>query len=428
MAWEGKSSLDQLRENLRQRKKSVLIGVAVLISLIIIITLSTTLTRSTSIKTVSIGPSSEWNQESVGAPDKANSLQETKTGSEAVLRAEAMSVPGPLACTDSVACQSNSNGNKAEITSKSTKPLPTSTPTPRPTSKIASDAGHVKFAKGIFKGWAAEEFEWNNSDHWEYADKSKVPASMFAASGISLNSGNSKQPIRTKNGWGGEKIILLEWKRNELTDTNIWLLNTVIDQHFGSPHWPYRGELDIFEMFTQDKINIPNSSQEGFNGVADRDYGQFTLHMGKDKSKPCFCPASPSKSMWFANTKPMVTACGAQFPNSARNSMAIIFLNEKSGQSLQLVYNPNVKKSVSKNGQTIYDIDITTSLSTKKVENNENLFWGVPANNECVKTGGHNPTTGFPFFEDFRLVLEEQLRTAGAGFDLIDFRILRRPA
>ncbi|KAL0587549.1 hypothetical protein ABG067_002845 [Albugo candida] len=426
MAWDGKSSMSQLRSSLKQRKKTVLTAVATLIALIIIITLSTTIGKSSSIKTQSnespIGskegspvtsPIGSKQGSQVRSPE-VNDLEKRRSASKGVLQAEALSVPKSSSCTDPVSCQSKPGGNKADIAQKNSNPQPLA---PSPTAKTVSNAGQMKFTDG-----------WNNSDHWEYSDKSKVPASMFTASGITLNAENSKQPIRSKAGWSGEKILLVEWKRNELTDTNIWLLNTVMDQHFGSKDWPRRGELDIFEMFTQDKVNIPNSSQQGFDGVADRDYGQFTLHMGRDINNPCFCPASPSKTMWFGNKKPMVTSCGAQFPNSPRNTMAIIFLNEKNGQSLQLAYNPGVKKSLSKNGQFIYDIDITSSLTTTKVENNDKYFWGVPANNECVKSAGHDPKTGFPFFESFRLVLEEQLHNANAGFELIDFQVLRRVA
>jgi len=248
---------------------------------------------------------------------------------------------------------------------------------------------------------------------------------MFGSDGIKVTSSIQAQPIRTKMGWGGEKIVLVEWERSGGSDTNIWMLNTKLQDQFAPGNgWPYWGELDIFEMFTQDQKDKPGYDFGGQMGTPVSGYGQLTMHMGPAwPAAPCFCPASHTKSAWFQNSAPMTSGCTAQFANSEKNSIATVFGSDANGKYIQLIQYPTIKKG----GKNTYDISPGSGPVTQKIYNNGALFWGVPASDGCAAAGGHNPSTGFPFFEDFRLVLEEQSKpNEGQWFKVTNVQIFTR--
>jgi hypothetical protein len=299
-------------------------------------------------------------------------------------------------------------------------PVPSSTTTPAPTTPEPTTGPLLPFK--------ALDFDWKDSSKWEYANGSPVPSGMIAQDGIKLTPANSQQPIRTKEGWGGDKIVYIEWERSDSSDTNIWMLNTKLQNQFAVGNgWPYWGELDIFEMFTQDAVNGYD-----FTGQAElsdvKSYGQLTLHNGprKEDGQPCFCPWAGSKSSWYQNTKPMTSGCTAQFANTPKNSMATVWGRDGTGQYLQLYQNPTiVLGGKDKQGAQTYDVK-PGGVSTMKIYNNKDLFWGTPASSPCAKAGGHNPATGFPFFEDFRLILEEQKKNdASAWFKVTNIQIFK---
>lgn len=242
---------------------------------------------------------------------------------------------------------------------------------------------------------------------------------MFAGGAIKLTPGNSAEPIRTKKGWGGEKIVLVEWERSDTSDTNIWMLNTKLQSQFGKDNgWPYWGEIDIFEMFTQDKRDKGNYDFSGFGPYSSvESYGQLTLHNGPKwgTGDPCFCPSSPAKSQWYQNSSPMTSGCTAQFANTPKNSIATVWGRDGKGQFLQLYQNPTITKGGKIDDKQTYDV-AAGGTSTMRIYNNADLFWGTPSSAPCAKGGGHNPATGFPFFEDFRLVLEEQKKGDGSAW------------
>jgi hypothetical protein len=272
------------------------------------------------------------------------------------------------------------------------------------------------------------DFNWKDPSNWEYANGAPVAAGMVGPDGIKLTSSNSFTPIRTKAAWGGEKIVYIEWERSDSSDTNIWMLNTKLRNQFGVGNgWPYWGELDIFEMFTQDAVNgYDFTGFGGFTNVAS--YGQLTLHNGprKEDGQPCFCPSSHTKAMWYQNSQPMTSGCTAQFANTPKNSMATVWGTDGNGQYLQLYQNPTIVVGAKVGGVQTYDVKPggTTSM---KIYNNKDLFWGTPASAPCAAAGGHNPATGFPFFEEFFLVLEEQKKNDGnAWFKVNNIQVFKK--
>lgn len=270
-------------------------------------------------------------------------------------------------------------------------------------------------------GYSAVDFDWTDSSNWQYASGSAVDSSMFSGDSITLTPDTSSEPIRTLTGWSGEKIVLIEWTRSSTSDTNIWMLNTAIKDQFASGNgWPYYGELDIFEMFTQDAVTYPSYDYSGFvDYTSVSSYGQLTMHMGPrtEDGDPCYCSASASKSAWYDDIKSMVTSCGAQFANNAQDSIATVFGSDSTGQYIQLIQNPVVTKGAKKDGSYTYDITANeNSVSTSKIYNNAKLFWGVDASDACASGGGHNAETGFPFFEEFRIVLEEQKKDDSSAY------------
>ena len=163
------------------------------------------------------------------------------------------------------------------------------------------------------------DFNWKDRNNWEYSSGNIVPESMFENNQITLSSSNSPEPIRTKMSWAGEKIIIFEWERSDNSDTNIWMLNEKLRNQFEKNNgWPYWGELDIFEMFTEDKILQPQYDFTGFKDFTDvSSYGQLTLHMGPKygEGDPCFCPSSYTKELWYQDIEYMTSSCTGQIEN-----------------------------------------------------------------------------------------------------------------
>lgn len=277
-------------------------------------------------------------------------------------------------------------------------------------------------------GYSIVDFDWTDASNWEYASGAAVSSSMVTSSGITLTPDNSDEPIRTLQGWSGEKIVYISWTRTSTSDTNIWMLNTKLEDQFATNNgWPYWGEIDLFEMFTQDAVTYPSYDYSGFGGFTSvSSYGQLTMHMGPATAdgSPCFCPSSASKSAWYQNTQPMTSGCTAQFSNDASNSIAAVWGSDSTGKYIQLIQNPTITKGGRLNGVDTYDITTGSGGVTSKIYNNANLFWGVDATDSCATAGGHNADTGFPFFESFRIILEEQKKSdSSASFTINDIKI-----
>ncbi len=266
-------------------------------------------------------------------------------------------------------------------------------------------------------------FNWKDSNNWEYSSGNIVPESMFENNQITLSSENSPEPIRTKMSWAGEKIIIFEWERSDNSDTNIWMLNEKLRNQFEKNNgWPYWGELDIFEMFTEDKILQPQYDFTGFKDFTDvSSYGQLTLHMGPkhEDGDPCFCPSSYTKELWYQDIKYMTSSCTGQIENINNNKVAMIFGIDEIGHYLQLIQFPIIKQI-----DNLYSIiSDNNSNILSRIYNNRELFWGVPSNVDCARNGGHNPNTGFPFFEEFYIVLEEQKKDPDSWFKINNIEI-----
>ncbi|KAF4322693.1 hypothetical protein BBO99_00003839 [Phytophthora kernoviae] len=299
-----------------------------------------------------------------------------------------------------------------------------STPTPTPTSAPSQSSSN----SGEALAYSAVDFDWTDASNWEYSSGATVSSDMVTSSGITLNPDNSAEPIRTKDGWSGEKVVYIEWERTSTSDTNIWMLNTKLGDQFAKGNgWPYWGELDLFEMFTQDAADNPSYDYSGFGGFTSASsYGQLTMHMGPatEDGSPCFCPASPSKSSWYQNTQPMTSGCTAQFSNDESNSIAAVWGSDGTGQYIQLIQNPTITKGGKLNGADTYDVATGSGGVTSKIYNNAQLFWGVDATDSCATAGGHDATSGFPFFESFRIILEEQKKSdSSASFTVKNVQI-----
>ncbi|CAH0517646.1 unnamed protein product [Peronospora belbahrii] len=274
-------------------------------------------------------------------------------------------------------------------------------------------------------------FDWTDASKWEYTSGANVSSDTVTKNGITLTPKNSGEPIRTIEGWSGEKVVYIEWERTSTSDTNIWMLNTKLQSQFGKGNgWPYWGELDLFEMFTQDAISIPAYDYSGFGGFSDvSSYGQLTMHMGPavENGSPCFCPSSPSKNLWYDNAQPMTSSCTAQFSNDESNSIAAVWGSDSKGQYIQLIQKPILTKGGKLNGVDTYDVAIGSGGVTSKIYNNAELFWGVDATEPCAQAGGHDAASGFPFFENFRLVLEEQTKNdPSASFTVKNIQIFTK--
>lgn len=268
------------------------------------------------------------------------------------------------------------------------------------------------------------QFNWKDPNEWQWADNSPLSAqdsqALFRDDHIVVNTKRRATPFRTRTGWKGSKVVYVEWISDDQSDTNIWMLNVKIEPQFGANNgWPKLGELDLFEMFNADAKLNPNFDYAGFREFKSaRDYGQLTFHFGESMEQKCFCPASHTRERWYQDAAPLTTACSAQFqhrPNRL-NRLATIFGRTIDGFYIQLIQDP----VISRGADGTFDIASgPKSITTPRIWNNDEFFWGVPVG-QC--TGGHDPESGFPFFEEFRLIVEEQ--NPGGTFTVQDIKVL----
>lgn len=287
------------------------------------------------------------------------------------------------------------------------------------TNTPVMDEPKTKAPVGDFGEYRDSNFDWKNRDEWEWADGSPMHdgASLFHGNSITVNRDIRNTPFRTRRGWSGKKVVYFEWITHSVSDTNIWMLNTKISPQFGSTMWPHYGELDLFEMFNQDEIERPGTGyHNGFRQFHEIDsYGATTFHTGVYGNR-CNCPSSHSKQHWYRNQPGKPSACSAQHANRRNqvNRMAAIFNYGHGGQYIQIVQDPIL---ITRRDNTM-DIQVPANAVPPFV-NNHDLFWGIPRG-QC-NHGGHNPSTGFPFFEDFRFIVQEQM--PGGSFELVNFKV-----
>ncbi|TMW64593.1 hypothetical protein Poli38472_011473 [Pythium oligandrum] len=415
-AYDEKDDMAQLKEKLAARKKPIIAGLALLCIVII---------------GISIGVSTGGGKEASTSSGQNESTEETPAPTPTHAFTEIDSEAGGVHAADSDSTKSaasSRSGSSNAVLEAGVISGNSTTPTPTPSPSPSTEAPTPSPTDGPILPFHAVDFDWTNPSNWEYSSGRSVGDSVFTDGGIKLTPANSAEPIRTKKGWGGEKIVLIEWERSETSDTNIWMLNTKLQNQFGVGNgWPYWGELDIFEMFTQDAADKRAYDFSGFGTFSNvASYGQLTLHNGPrtEDGQPCFCPSAASKSSWYKNTAPMTSGCTAQFSNTPKNAIATVWGTDGTGQYLQLIQNPTITKGGKLNNAQTFDIGTGSGAVTSKIYNNKELFWGTPASSACAVNGGHNPNTGFPFFEDFRLILEEQKKgDSSAWFKVTNIQI-----
>ncbi|KAF1335950.1 hypothetical protein FI667_g827, partial [Globisporangium splendens] len=442
-AYDEKDDFSALKEKLAARKKPIYAGLAFLCVVVVGVSIGVSTGSSTAANNQS-GESGDLTSDSSSTASKAASASTAEIGGDADSVQGTVKTTGSGSALDAAAGarkswtslsgsgsgssssagsaghdQAGSASNSSYSYSSSPSPSPgptTAVPTPSPTD-------------GPQLPYSALDFDWTDVSNWQYASGAAASSSIFTDGGIKLTPANSAEPIRTKQGWSGEKVVLIEWERSSTSDTNIWMLNTKLQSQFAVGNgWPYWGELDIFEMFTQDALDKSSYDFSGTGGAAVSSYGQLTMHMGPPTGSgdPCYCAARASKSSWYQGTSPMTSGCTAEFSNSGQNSIATVWGSDSNGQYIQLIQNPTITKGGKKNNAVTYDIATGSGAVTTKIYNNANLFWGVPASSACAVNGGHNPTTGFPFFEEFRIILEEQKKDSSAWFKVTNIQIFKK--
>ncbi|POM66671.1 hypothetical protein PHPALM_17440 [Phytophthora palmivora] len=430
-AYDEKDDMESLKARLQRRKKPIYAGLAFLAVVIIGVSVGVSTTGNSkanleSAQKDTVTPSN-------GADDSTKTSEQTQVDSDAgAVQAAKDSISGSGSSKWSSHSNSGSNSVAGEASagqgwSLNSTEGSASTPTPTPTATQTPSQS----SSGETLAYSIVDFDWTDASNWEYASGATVSSDMVTSSGITLTPDNSAEPIRTKDGWSGEKVVYIEWERTSTSDTNIWMLNTKLQDQFGKGNgWPYWGELDLFEMFTQDAADNPSYDYSGFGGFSSASsYGQLTMHMGPATAdgSPCFCPASPSKSAWYQNTQPMTSGCTAQFSNDESNSIAAVWGSDGTGQYIQLIQNPTITKGGKLSGADTYDIATGSGGVTSKIYNNAELFWGVDATDKCATAGGHDATSGFPFFESFRIILEEQKKgDSSASFTVKNIQIFTK--
>ncbi|KAL4155683.1 hypothetical protein PRNP1_007790 [Phytophthora ramorum] len=438
-AYDEKDDMDSLKEKLQRRKKPIYAGLAFLAVVVIGVTVGVTSSDSESANVESAQKDNQVPSSSA-ANDATKSGQQTQVDADAgAVQAAKDSVSGSASASAGWSSYNSSGSTSGSVAGEASagqgwslnstdgSASTSATPTPTPTSTQAASQS----SSGEALAYSAVDFEWTDASNWQYASGASVSSDMVTSSGITLNPDNSAEPIRTVEGWSGEKVVYIEWERTSTSDTNIWMLNTKLESQFGKGNgWPYWGELDLFEMFTQDAADNPAYDFTGFGGFSDvSSYGQLTMHMGPatENGSPCFCPASPSKSSWYDNSEPMTSGCTAQFSNDEKNSIAAVWGSDGTGQFIQLIQNPTITKGGKLNGADTYDVATGSGGVTSKIYNNAELFWGVDATDSCATAGGHDATSGFPFFESFRIILEEQKKDdSSASFTVTNIQIFTK--
>ncbi|KAL4155637.1 hypothetical protein PRNP1_007745 [Phytophthora ramorum] len=438
-AYDEKDDMDSLKEKLQRRKKPIYAGLAFLAVVVIGVTVGVTSSDSESANVESAQKDNQVPSSSA-ANDATKSGQQTQVDADAgAVQAAKDSVSGSASASAGWSSYNSSGSTSGSVAGEASagqgwslnstdgSASTSATPTPTPTSTQAASQS----SSGEALAYSAVDFDWTDASNWQYASGASVSSDMVTSSGITLNPDNSAEPIRTVEGWSGEKVVYIEWERTSTSDTNIWMLNTKLESQFGKGNgWPYWGELDLFEMFTQDAADNPAYDFTGFGGFSDvSSYGQLTMHMGPatENGSPCFCPASPSKSSWYDNSEPMTSGCTAQFSNDEKNSIAAVWGSDGTGQFIQLIQNPTITKGGKLNGADTYDVATGSGGVTSKIYNNAELFWGVDATDSCATAGGHDATSGFPFFESFRIILEEQKKDdSSASFTVTNIQIFTK--
>ncbi|KUF82882.1 hypothetical protein AM587_10004037 [Phytophthora nicotianae] len=257
-AYDEKDDLESLKARLQRRKKPIYAGLVFLAVVVIGVTVGTAANGGSKVNTESAQKDSATPSPSVD--DSAQTGQQTQVDSDAgAVKAAKDSVSSPSSGWSS-SSTSGSGSVAGEASAgqgwslNSTEGSSTSTPTPTPTSTQAPSQS----SSGEALAYSIVDFDWSDASNWEYASGATVSSNMVTSNGITLTPDNSAEPIRTKEGWSGEKVVYIEWERTSTSDTNIWMLNTKLQSQFGKGNgWPYWGELDLFEMFTQDAADIP---------------------------------------------------------------------------------------------------------------------------------------------------------------------------
>ncbi|OWY99849.1 hypothetical protein PHMEG_00029077 [Phytophthora megakarya] len=444
-AYDEKDDMESLKARLQRRKKPIYAGLAFLAVVIIGVSVGVSTSKPTAATTESAqkdtvtpsnGDDSTQTSQTQVDPD-AGAVQAAKdsvSGSGSAGWKKYSSSGSGSVGNEASAGQFSLNSTDGSSTSSTPTPTPSSTEAPSSSGEALAYSA-VDFAGCRLDGRFVDFFD-SDADAFvdgssEFVSGATVSSNMVTSSGITLNPDNSAEPIRTKEGWSGEKVVYIEWERTSTSDTNIWMLNTKLEDQFGKGNgWPYWGELDLFEMFTQDAADNPSYDYSGFGGFSSASsYGQLTMHMGPATAdgSPCFCPASPSKSSWYQNTQPMTSGCTAQFSNDESNSIAAVWGSDGTGQYIQLIQNPTITKGGKLSGADTYDISTGSGGVTSKIYNNAQLFWGVDATDKCATAGGHDATSGFPFFESFRIILEEQKKgDSSASFTVKNIQIFTK--
>ncbi|KAL3670436.1 hypothetical protein V7S43_004755 [Phytophthora oleae] len=434
-AYDEKDDMESLKARLQRRKKPIYAGLAFLAVVVIGVSVGVSTSSSESANTAS-GEKESITPSSSGANDATKTGQQTQVDSDA---GAVQAAKDSISSSGSAGYSSYSHSGSASVAGEasagqgwslnSTEGSSTSTPTPTPTP--TSTQAPSQSSSGEALAYSIVDFDWTDASKWEYASGATVSSNMVTSDGITLTPDNSAEPIRTIEGWSGEKVVYIEWERTSTSDTNIWMLNTKLEDQFATGNgWPYWGELDLFEMFTQDAADNPSYDYSGFGGFSGASsYGQLTMHMGPATAdgSPCFCPASPSKSSWYDNSEPMTSGCTAQFSNDEQNSIAAVWGSDSTGQYIQLIQNPTITKGGKLNSVDTYDVGTGSGGVTSKIYNNAELFWGVEATDKCATAGGHDATSGFPFFESFRIILEEQKKSdSSASFTVKNIQIFTK--
>ncbi|KDO29768.1 hypothetical protein SPRG_04885 [Saprolegnia parasitica CBS 223.65] len=229
-------------------------------------------------------------------------------------------------------------------------------------------------------------FAWRDPNNWSGDTGASIDFASSAFDGTKISVSTFGEPyaaspvLRTIRGWSGEKILYIEWTTYAQSNTNIWLLPTLLTHQFGDPRWPNCGEYDIFEMFNGGK---PAGTKNYFNyGL----FGQSTTHIA---SLQCFAPE------YIAS--PMVSSSAAQYEIQVgvSTAMAVIFGSDDRGQYLQQIQNPVLLP-----GQNAtFDISLSDGVIGARIYNDANHYWG------------------------FRLVLQEQYL---GYFDVTNFLVLQK--
>ncbi|RHX99372.1 hypothetical protein DYB36_013843 [Aphanomyces astaci] len=342
--------------------------------------------------------------EEVGVGSIANSVESTYSSDAATNTTSPESVTTPAVPTTTTSTTTNATTTLEATTTTSARTTTTSAPTtpaptPAPTEKLLP--------------FTDTKFDWTNFASWEADTSADCSWAKGGFKGSSIEVSSFGRPfkespvIRTKKGWSGEKVLHIEWTSNPGSDTNIWLLPTSLVNQFGDLRWPNCGEYDIFEMFNGDAA-IGHSGTISYFGGGLTDFGQSTTHIA---SKDCFAAETVHK--------PMVAPNGAQYSVAygRKTSMTIIFGSDSKGKFIQQAQDATLKAGPN----STYDVVLDGATVTDKIYNNAQSYWGTTPTGGCA--AGFNPDSGYPFWGEFRLILQEQYQ---GSFVVSNFQVLTK--